>query len=71
MIRAAKYPSIAVTVAKRFTEPSKEELERIQQDKTVKQDVFHHTDPDREWSGKFHAPVDRAGFRRLRHAAYL
>jgi murein DD-endopeptidase MepM/ murein hydrolase activator NlpD len=57
-IKTAKYPSIAVTVAKRFTEPSKEQLERIQQDKTIKQDVFHHTDPQREWSGKFRAPVD-------------
>jgi murein DD-endopeptidase MepM/ murein hydrolase activator NlpD len=57
-VRAAKYPSIAVTVAKRFTEPSKEQLERIHQEKTVKQDVFQHTDPEREWSGKFRAPVD-------------
>ena len=47
-----------MTVAKKFTEPSPEELERIQQDKTVKQDVFRHTDPKREWSGKFRAPVD-------------
>jgi murein DD-endopeptidase MepM/ murein hydrolase activator NlpD len=57
-VSAAKYPSIAVTVAKRFTEPSKEQLERIQQDKTVKHDVFGHTDPKREWSGKFRPPVD-------------
>ena len=57
-VRAAKYPSITVTVAKRYTEPSKEQLERIHQDKTVKQDVFQHTDPEREWSGKFRAPVD-------------
>lgn len=56
-VRAAKYPSIKVTVAKRFTEPSKAQLERIHQDTTVKQDVFQHTDPDREWSGKFLAPV--------------
>jgi murein DD-endopeptidase MepM/ murein hydrolase activator NlpD len=59
-VRAAKYPSITVTVAKRYTEPSKEQLERIHQDKTVKQDVFQHTDPEREWSGKFRAPVDVA-----------
>jgi murein DD-endopeptidase MepM/ murein hydrolase activator NlpD len=58
VVHAGKYPSIAVSVAKRFTEPSKEQLERIQQDKTVKQDVFHHTDPEREWSGEFRAPVD-------------
>jgi murein DD-endopeptidase MepM/ murein hydrolase activator NlpD len=57
-VGAAKYPSIAVTVAKRYTEPSKEQLERIHQDKTVKQDIFQHTDPEREWSGKFKAPVD-------------
>ena len=56
-VRAAKYPSIKVTVAKRFTEPNKAELERIHQDKTVKQDVFQHTNPEREWSGKFLAPV--------------
>ncbi len=57
-IRPAKYPNIAVTVAKRFTEPSAEQLERIRQDKTVKQDVFGHTDAEREWSGKFRPPVD-------------
>ena len=60
MVRAAKYPSIAVTVAKQYTQPSKEQLERIRQDKTVKQDVFHHTDPEREWSGKFRPPVEAA-----------
>jgi murein DD-endopeptidase MepM/ murein hydrolase activator NlpD len=54
----AKYPSIAVTVAKRYTEPSREQLERINHDKSVKQDIFRHTDPEREWSGKFRPPVD-------------
>ncbi len=58
VVGPGKYPSVAVSVAKRFTEPSKEQLERIQQDKTVKQDVFHHTDPEREWSGEFRAPVE-------------
>jgi len=57
-IQSAKYPSIAVTVAKRYTEPSREQLEHIHQDKAVKQDVFSHTDAEREWSGKFRAPVD-------------
>jgi murein DD-endopeptidase MepM/ murein hydrolase activator NlpD len=57
-IRPAKYPSVAVTVAKRFTEPSPEQLERIRQDKTVKQDVFRQTNPKREWLGKFRPPVD-------------
>jgi murein DD-endopeptidase MepM/ murein hydrolase activator NlpD len=57
-VRPAKYPSVAVTVAKRYTEPNPEQVERIRQDKTVKQDVFRHTDPEREWSGKFRPPVD-------------
>ncbi len=53
-----RYPSVAVTVAKRYTEPSAEQLERIRQDKTVKQDVFRRTDSEREWLGKFRPPVD-------------
>jgi murein DD-endopeptidase MepM/ murein hydrolase activator NlpD len=57
-VRRARYPSIAVTVAKRYTEPSPEQVQRINEDKTVKQDVFSHTDPEREWAGKFRAPVD-------------
>jgi murein DD-endopeptidase MepM/ murein hydrolase activator NlpD len=57
-IRPAKYPSIAVSVAKQYTEPSAEQLERIRQDKTVKQDVFGHTSAEQEWSGKFRPPVD-------------
>ena len=57
-VRPATYPSIAVTVAKRYTEPSSEQLERINHDKSVKQDIFRHTDPEREWSGKFRPPVD-------------
>jgi len=57
-IRPARYPSIAVTVAKRFTEPSQEQLQQIHQDKSVKQDVFSHTTAEREWTGKFRAPVD-------------
>jgi len=57
-VRKAKYPTIAVTVAKQYTEPSPEQLERINQDKTVKKDVFSHTDPEREWSEKFRRPVE-------------
>jgi len=37
---------------------SPEQLERIHQDKTIKQDVFSHTDSEREWSGKFRPPVE-------------
>jgi murein DD-endopeptidase MepM/ murein hydrolase activator NlpD len=57
-IRPGRYPRVTVTVAKQYTEPSPEQLERIRQDKTIKQDVFRQTDPMREWQGKFHPPVN-------------
>jgi len=47
-VRRAKYPSIAVTVAKQYTEPSPEQLERISQEKTLKQGLFSRVDPERE-----------------------
>jgi murein DD-endopeptidase MepM/ murein hydrolase activator NlpD len=53
----ARYPAIAVTVSKQFTQPSAEQLQQINQAKTIKQDVFHHFDPNREWSGGFIPPV--------------
>jgi murein DD-endopeptidase MepM/ murein hydrolase activator NlpD len=69
-IGRAKYPSIAVTVSKRFTEPSAEQVQQINQGKTIKQDVFRHFDPKREWAGGFLPPVtarvsDVFGTRRL------
>ncbi len=62
-VRPAKYPNVAVTVAKRYTEPSPEQLEHIHQDKTVKQDVFRQTDPKREWLGKFRPAPSMGKFR--------
>jgi murein DD-endopeptidase MepM/ murein hydrolase activator NlpD len=59
-VRSAKYPSIAVTVAKQYTEPSPEQLEQISQEKTLKQDLFDRVEPEREWSGKFRPPVKAA-----------
>lgn len=57
-VRSAKYPSIAVTVAKKFTEPSPEQLRQINQDQAVKQENFRSVDPEREWSGRFRPPVN-------------
>src|SRR5438046_8315445 len=57
-VRAAKYPSIAVTVAKKFTEPSPEQLKQIKQDQAVKQENFRSVDPEREWSGRFRPPLN-------------
>lgn len=57
-IRRERYPTIAVTVSKKFTEPSPEELQRINQEKVLKQELFSRMDPEREWSGRFLAPVE-------------
>jgi murein DD-endopeptidase MepM/ murein hydrolase activator NlpD len=56
-VRTARYPVIAVSVSKKFTSPSPEELERISQEKVLKQELFSRVDPAREWSGRFFAPV--------------
>jgi murein DD-endopeptidase MepM/ murein hydrolase activator NlpD len=54
-----KYPKIEskLTVEKKFTEPSKEQLDRIAADQKVKQDYLNRVTPDREWSGDFTAPA--------------
>lgn len=57
-VRPAKYRSVSITVSKQFTEPSREQLERINQEKTVKQELFQRMAPEREWSGQFRPPVD-------------
>lgn len=53
----AKYRSIAVTVAKQYTEPNPEQLQKIDADRKLKQQVFAKVSPDREWQGSFLAPV--------------
>jgi murein DD-endopeptidase MepM/ murein hydrolase activator NlpD len=57
-VQRAKYPSIAVTVARQYTEPSAEQLQRIDRDKVLKQEVFRRVDADRQWAGSFSPPVD-------------
>lgn len=70
VVRRAKYPSIALRVPAKFTEPSPEELQQIDQEKTLKQDIFSRVDPLREWSGGFRPAVnarisDRFGTQRV------
>ncbi len=57
-VAQAKYPVISVTVAKKFTEPNPQEVQQINQAKAVKQDIFRHFTPQKEWSGDFDAPVE-------------
>jgi murein DD-endopeptidase MepM/ murein hydrolase activator NlpD len=56
-VRRAHYLSVAVTVARQFTEPNPEQMQKITQDKAIKQDVFRSVAPTREWSGNFQPPV--------------
>ena len=61
-VARAKYPRIKVelTVEKKFTEPSPEQLAQIEEGKKIKQDYLNRVTPDREWSGKFVAPANAA-----------
>jgi hypothetical protein len=52
-----KYHSIKASVPKQYTEPSPEQLQKIEQDKTIKQRAFAHVTSEREWMGSFHPPV--------------
>lgn len=57
-IHAAKYLRTVIQVAKQYTEPSPEQLQKVSQDTGLKQEAFQHVNPEREWSGKFRAPVE-------------
>jgi len=52
-----KYHSIVASVPKQYTEPNAEQLQKISQDKTLKEHAFAGLTPEREWGGAFHAPV--------------
>lgn len=53
-----KYHSIAVKVAKKYTEPNPEQLRQISEDKTLKERIFAPVEPERAWSGSFSPPVE-------------
>ena len=54
----ASYPTVQLTVAKKFTAPSPEQRQQIQEDQELKQKVFRQTTPEREWAGRFEPPVE-------------
>lgn len=56
-VNEASYPKITVKVAKKFTEPSPEQLTAISADKTLKANIFGTVTADRLWTGQFVAPV--------------
>lgn len=60
IVGRANYPKIRVELAvgKKFTEPSPEQLQQIDEAKKVKDDYLNRVTPDREWDGKFGAPTE-------------
>jgi hypothetical protein len=52
-----KYRSIGASVPKQYTEPNAEQLQKIGQDKALKERAFGGVTPEREWAGSFHPPV--------------
>ena len=57
-VSRAKYPSLALSVPKQFTEPDAAQLEVIKQEGALKKDVFSRSASAREWSGRFVPTVD-------------
>jgi murein DD-endopeptidase MepM/ murein hydrolase activator NlpD len=59
-VTRARYPRIKVelSVEKKFTEPTPEQLKQIDEDKKTKQDYLNRVTPEREWSGRFKTPAD-------------
>jgi len=59
-VARAKYPQtkVELTVEKKFTEPSPEQLQQAEESKKVKQDYLNRVTPDRGWEGNFTAPAD-------------
>jgi len=56
-VQSADYRSISVNVPAKFTEPSAEQIEKINQDKAIKKEFFGRITPERTWSGSFRPPV--------------
>ena len=59
-VARARYPKIKVelTVEKKFTEPTPEQLKEIEESQQVKRDYLNRVTPDRQWDGAFTTPAD-------------
>jgi murein DD-endopeptidase MepM/ murein hydrolase activator NlpD len=60
VVGRGSYPKIRVTltVEKKFTEPSPDQLRQINEDQKTKQDFLGRVTPDREWDGNFKVPAE-------------
>lgn len=58
-VTRAKYPSIKIKVARRFTEPNPQQLREALDEKVVKEKTFAIVTPERLWSGSFITPTNK------------
>ena len=58
VVTKAKYPVVHLTVSKQFTEPNPQQQATIKQDQDIKHKTFSEVSAERQWSGRFVAPVD-------------
>lgn len=58
VVSKAKYPVVHLTVSKQFTEPNPQQQATIKQDQDIKHKTLSEVSPERQWVGRFVAPVD-------------
>jgi murein DD-endopeptidase MepM/ murein hydrolase activator NlpD len=57
-VSRATYPTIALSVPRKYIEPDAATLVRIQREQALKKEVFGRQTPERLWAGAFRAPID-------------
>jgi hypothetical protein len=60
VVNRAHYPKVAVSVDRKFTEPDAAELKQIDEDRTLKHQIFGHTSSEQQWRGDFQEPARAA-----------
>lgn len=56
-VGAEKYPAEEIKVARKFIRPNPRILKRIKREAALKHELFSRINPQKEWSGRFTAPV--------------
>jgi murein DD-endopeptidase MepM/ murein hydrolase activator NlpD len=56
-VQRVKYRTAPLHVSAQYTEPDAETLARIEEEQSLKKEIFAHINPFRLWSGNFEAPV--------------
>ena len=57
-VQHQRYPRVILKVPGKYTAPSPEEQQEIEEDKKTKEEAFKTVTPEREWQGSFTRPVE-------------